>query len=299
MIMTISGRPGVDPQVHRRRLGARLKRIREEAHLTQQQVTKALEWSLSKLVRIEMGAVGISATDLRALLQQYGVTDEQQLRPLLDDARAGRPTTWWRHFGDLPPQFISYLAYESSATLIRQYQGLVIPGLLQTEPYARAVLGAVSEPERISTLVELRRKRQELLDRSDEPRLFFILDEAAIRRRVGGLDVMLAQLRHLKELGRRSNITIQILPFEVGQHAGLNGPFVVLDVGDDYPVVYLENSGGDVLSRDDPDEASRYTSSFRQLEAVATAENKLNDFIDGVIAEMKTRAASVDSADTA
>jgi len=292
MVM-VSDRSGVDPQVHRRRLGARLKRIREQTPLTQQQVTTALEWSLSKLVRIEMGAVGISATDLRALLRQYGVTDEQQLRPLLDDAREGRRTTWWHRFGDLPPQFISFLAYESSATLIRQYQGLVIPGLLQTEDYAWAVLGAIIEPERVSTLVELRRKRQELLERPDEPRLFFILDEGVIRRRVGGVEVMLAQLQHLKELGRRPNITIRILPFEVGQHAGLKGSFVVLEVGDDYPVVYLENSAGDILSRDDPNEASKYVSSFLQLEAVATAENSLDDFLDGVIAEMKAGAASV------
>jgi len=292
----LSDHTRVDPQVHRKRLGARLKEAREQAHLTQRLVTTALEWSVSKLVRIEMGAVSVSATDLRALLREYGMTDEQQLRPLLDQAREGKRATWWRDFPGLPAQFVSYLAYESSATLIRQFQGLVIPGLLQTEDYARAVIGAVSEPERVDAFLHLRRKRQQLLDKPDGPRLFFILDEAAIRRPMGGAEVMLTQLRHLKELGRRPNVTIQVLPFEVGQHPGLGGPFVVLEIGDD-PVVYLESSGGDMLNRDDPEEASRYVSAFLELEAVATQEGELDDFIDGAIAALEAAAVFINRID--
>jgi len=246
---------------------------------------------LSKLVRIETGAVSISTTDTRALLRLYGGTDEDDVRTLLAWAREGRRRTWWSRYSNvLSPQFISYLGYESSADVIWQFQALLIPGLLQTEQYARAVIRAGDKPERsVELLVEARLKRQELLSRADAPDMFFILDEAVLSRPIGGRNVMLDQLRHLKEISTLSNVTITVLPFEIGEHPALNGPFVVLQIADQ-TVVYLENSGGGLLSRDDPDEAAEYRTRFGRLEELADQGHRHDAVLDRMIRQLEAAA---------
>ena len=174
------------PAVQRRRLRAELRRARLEADLTQDQVAAAMDWSLSKLIRIENGSVGISTNDLRAILQYYKITDSDRTAELLAMARSARERSWWSEYRDIASKpVLQVIEYEAAAIISRNFQPQVVPGLLQTEEYARAVLGQLnsqSSRERVDSLVHIRMRRQELLDRADPPLLFFIMDEPVVRR---------------------------------------------------------------------------------------------------------------------
>jgi transcriptional regulator with XRE-family HTH domain len=218
--------PTPDPAVQRRRLIVELRRARVRAGFTQKQVAEELDWSLSKLLRIESGQIGISTTDLRALLDHYGIHDAAQRSQLVTLAQHSRRQTWTEFRDVLHPDFMVYLRYESAAALIRDFNGTFVPGLLQTEEYARAVIRTLTQDESeidIDRQVQVRMRRQEILDRADPPRLHFILDESVIRRRIGGTRVMRRQLIQLKALAERSHVTIQILPFSFGSHLGMSG----------------------------------------------------------------------------
>ena len=267
--MAEANRVTVDPHVHRRRLQSAVRQARLDAGKTQPEVAAALDWSLSKVVRIESGAVRVSLTDLRALLDYYGIRDTARVEGLLEEARAARRPAWWSDYESLlGREFTSYLGFEGSATLVRQFQAGLVPGLLQTESYARAVLTALRAPEHVDQLVEARRRRQRLLDRANPPRFVFVIDEAALRRRIGGPAGMLDQLRRLDAVARRPNVSVLALPLDVGAHAGLGGSFVLLDVGDEQ-VAYLEDGEGGLLRRDAPAVTDDYLARFRKLENVA------------------------------
>jgi len=233
--------------IQRGRLTRELRRIRKDAGMTQEQVAAAMEWSLSKLIRIEGGGVSISVSDLKSLLARYQITDEDHVEELVALARAARQRSWFTAFRDVTsPQYVTFVGYEAAASIIRQFEPTLIPGQLQTEEYARAVTLEYAA-DRADKLVEIRIRRQELLE---EPgRLFFfILDEAAIQRQVGAPTnpgIMRRQLRKLAETARQPNITIEIVPFSAGVHPGMKGPFTVLEFpGDDEDVLYLENARG-------------------------------------------------------
>src|ERR1700733_5619567 len=259
------------PAVQRRRLRTELRRARLQAGLTQDQVAETMEWSLSKVIRIEAGTVGVSANDLKALLALYKIADEDQVASLLALARAGRERPWQSVYRDIvSPRLLQLIEFEAAASISRNFQPLVIPGLLQTEEYARAMFGQLAgdtpDPG-VDARVEVRMKRQEVLDQADPPLLFFILDEAATRRLVGGRDVMRGQLRRMAELAARPHVTIEVVPFSVGAHPGLQGPFLIEEFPDpaDDDVLYLESPQGDVLSRDDPDLILHYREVFEKL----------------------------------
>ena len=205
-----------DPAIHRRRLRTEVRNARETAGMTQRDVAKAMDWSQSKLIRIESGQVNISTNDLRALLAHYGV-DPTRINALVAVARAAREPGRWSIYRDVvTPEFIAFLGCESSASIIRSFEPFLIPGLLQTEEYARTVLSSLVEAEnrhKVDSLVDLRIERQELLVRQPAPNLHFIMDEAVIRRVIGGRDVMRRQLRHLQELAEYPEITIRVIPF--------------------------------------------------------------------------------------
>jgi transcriptional regulator with XRE-family HTH domain len=233
--------------IQRGRLTRELRRIRKDAGMTQDQVATAMEWSLSKLIRIEGGGVSISVSDLKSLLTLYQIADEGHVEELITLARAARQRSWFTAFRDITsPQYVTFVGYEAAASIIRQFEPTLIPGQLQTEEYARAVTLEYAA-DRVDKLVEIRIRRQELLE---EPRrlFFFILDEAAIRRQVGAPTnpaIMRRQLRRLIEIARQPNITIEIVPFSAGVHAGMKGSFTVLEFpGDDEDVLYLENARG-------------------------------------------------------
>ena len=263
-----------------------MRRARQQAELTQDQVAEAMEWSLSKVIRIEAGTVGISANDLKALLGHYRIVDEDQVANLLALARAGRERPWQSVYGDVvSPRLLQFIEFEAAASISRNFEPLLVPGLLQTEDYARAIFRQFSgdvTAERIDAQVEVRMRRQELLDRADPPLLFFILDEAVIRRLIGGKDVMRRQLRRLTEMAARPHVTVEVVPFSAGVHPGLLGSFVIQEFPDpaDDDVLYLESPQGEVISRDDPDLVLHYREVFEELRALSLGPDDSVTFLD-------------------
>jgi len=259
------------PLVQRRRLRTELKKARQVSGLTQDQVAGEMDWSLSKIIRIESASSGISANDLKALLQLYGVKDPGQVDSLVALARAARERSWWSAYRDVAPQPLLQLTeYESAAQAIRQFETMFVPGILQTEDYARAVIDNYYEEglssNQLRALVELRTRRQDVIDAEDPPSFHFILDEAAIRRLVGGPSIMRRQLRRLIEVADRPNISLEVIPFSAGLHPGMKGPFEIIEFADpsDSEIVYLESPRGDIFS-DVPEETSKYREDFARL----------------------------------
>jgi len=270
---------GQRPTVRRRRLRSELRQRREDAGLTQEQVAGEMEWSLSKLVRIEAGTVGISTNDLRALLSLYGLREREHVEELLELARAARQRMWWTSYKNtLGPAYLEFIGFVAEASTIRYFHPMVVPGLLQTEDYARAVItdGAtgVLEPEDIDARVDIRMTWiNDVLGRPEPPTFLVVLDEAVIRRRVGGAAVMRAQLRHLAALAGEPYMRIAVVPFTAGAHPGLYGSFALLEFTDpaDDTILYLENAPTDMILRDRPTEISRYAVAFDRLVDTALA----------------------------
>ncbi|MGW2228354.1 helix-turn-helix domain-containing protein [Streptomyces formicae] len=263
--------------LQRLRLRTELRKARTAARLTQRQVAAKMEWSPSKLIRIEAGEVGISVNDLRPLLDAYAIKDRRKIDELLDLARGSRRMPYSEYRDLYGKEFLEFLALESSASIIRHYGSLLMPGPLQTEEYARAIMLSYNKhiPEdRLERGIEVRLARQELLT-SGGRELFYILDEAVVRRHVGGRGVMRAQLERLAELAERPGITIQILPFSIGAHAGIQGPFSHFEFeADEMPdSLYLENPRGDSYTTNAPEETGRYLERFWELEDLAIKED--------------------------
>lgn len=243
------GSPGAarpDATVLRMLLGNQLRRLRETAGLTPDQAGYEIRASRSKISRMENGRVGFKDRDLRDLLILYGVTDAQIQAEMLALARQANTPGWWAKYGDvLPDWFEAYLRLEAVASVIRSFELQFVHGLFQTEEYARAVtvLGhKASSAEEIDRRVGLRMKRQDVLTRPEPPRVWSVMDEAALRRPVGGRRVMRAQVERLIDVAVLSRITFQVMPFRRGGHAGAGGSFTVLRFGEpDLPdVVYIE-----------------------------------------------------------
>jgi transcriptional regulator with XRE-family HTH domain len=227
-------------------LGARLRRLRESAGIPVEKAGYEIRSSRSKISRMETGRVGFKLRDVEDLLTLYGVTDTQQHSEVLALARRSSAPDWWAKYSDiLPDWFESYLGLESAASAIRSFEVQFVPGLFQTEDYARAVtrLGHQGEsPEEIERRVDLRIKRQELLTRQGPPRLWAVMDEAVLRRPYGGAAVMRAQLSRLVEAAEMPHVTLQVVPFARGGHAGASGAFSILRFAErDLPdVVFIE-----------------------------------------------------------
>lgn len=237
---------GGGPTVLRILLGAQLRRLREAKRISLEEAGNVIRASHSKISRLETGRVGFKDRDIVDLLTFYGVTDEKEREALRNLAARANAPGWWHDYSDvLPGWFETYVGLEEAARQIRSYEVQFVPGLLQTPEYARAVtvLGYVQASEReIDRRVGLRLARQVVLTRPDPPSIWAVLDEAVLRRPIGGAAVMRAQLRHLVELTQRPNVTVQIIPFNAGGHAAAGGPFSVLRFAEsDLPdVVYLE-----------------------------------------------------------
>ena len=251
------------PTVRRMLVGAQLRRLRTDAGLTREQAGEAIRASEWKIHRLENGQVGFKERDIIDLLRLYGITDPDEVATFLLLTREANHPGWWQHYGDvLPRWFRTYVDLESAATLIRIYEGQFIPGLLQTDDYMRAVVqGAHLEEsaEELGRRVRLRLARQTLLTREQPPRLWAVIDEAAMRRPVGGREVMRGQLERLIEAAKLPNVTLQVLPFEAGAHPAMLGAFSILRFADrELPdVVYLEHLTNAVYL-DKRDEVERY-----------------------------------------
>lgn len=256
--------------VRQRRLARELRRLREGAHLTIEQVANKLELSPSTVSRIETAQVGIRPRDVRELLDIYGVGGVQR-DELLQIARERRQQPWWQEYRDLPNMALA--GFEADATSISQFSALLVPGLLQTEAYAREVLTAIrldARPGDIQRRMDLRLNRQALLTGETAPQYWVVLDEAVVRRPVGGPAVMGAQLEYLAQMAALPSVTLQVLPFSAGAHAGMDGEFTIFGyrAPEDPDVVYIENTGGDAYI-EDADVTRRYNRIFDHLRAAA------------------------------
>jgi transcriptional regulator with XRE-family HTH domain len=242
----------VGATVLRMLLGAQLRRFREAAGLTAERAGFEIRASRSKISRMETGRAGFKTRDVSGLLTLYGVIDERERARLLALAAQSSGPDWWVEYSDiLPGWFESYLGLESAAAIIRSFEIQFVPGLFQTEEYARAVIqlgGRPTPAAEVERLVNLRVKRQELLARVDPPRIWSVLDEGVLRRPVGGPAVLRAQLRHLSEVANMPHVTLQVVPFDRGGHAGAGEAFTVLRFTEqDLPdVVYIEQLAGAV-----------------------------------------------------
>ena len=256
------------PTGRRRRLGAELRRLREEAGLTIDRVAEALECSPSKVSRIETGQVSATPRDVRDMLGLYRV-DDARLEAMVQVAREARQRGWWQKFVDVPDGVPAYVGLEAAATSIDVYMSLIVPALLQTPDYARAVIAAVRPdlPAReLDRRVELRLRRQELLDQERPPVMRVLLDDTLLRRPVGGAAVMAAQRRRLLADAGRPTVTIQVLEVAAGAHAGMDGPFTIFGfpAPAERDVVALD-SAADALYLEGPEDVARYRRVFELL----------------------------------
>ncbi|MDT0388900.1 helix-turn-helix domain-containing protein [Streptomyces dubilierae] len=277
------------PAVRRRKLGAELRALRAAAGLTSGEAARLVGWHQSKVSRIETGTSGVKPADVRLLLDAYCVTDTQ-LRDLLmmlagSDDSGGRHHWWHAYRGVLPPTYRDFISLESQASAMRTLETTVVPGLLQTPEYARAVTRAAVEglPEdRLDTLVEVRLARQDVL-RADPPlELSAVLDEAVLRREVGGPGVMARQLERLVEAARLPQVRLQVLPFAAGAHIGVTGPFVIFSFSStsDLDVVVLDHLTSS-LYLERKEDLQAYTEAFNALQIHALSPEDSLDFIAG------------------
>jgi hypothetical protein len=274
------------PTLRRRRLGAELKRCREVAGLTQEIVGRHFEWHAAKVTRIETARVAVTARDVKDLLTLYGVDDEEYREALMALARLSRERTWWTDYRDImrPGNFVGL---EAEATLLRTWEPVLIPGLLQTEAYMRALMrtGRASDPpHHIDRRVALRLKRQGRLTAANPLALAAIIDESVVRRIVGGPEVMKDQLRHLIEVAQLPTVTVQILPFDAGEHPFLGGSAALLEFRETthLDVVYLEGLAGDYYE-EQHSEVARYRDEFERLSAKALDSRLSIKMVEGLL----------------
>jgi transcriptional regulator with XRE-family HTH domain len=272
-------------------VGARLRRLRTELGLTRDEAAQAIRASEWKIHRLENGQVGFKDRDIIDLLARYQVTDPAEVADFLTLAREANTPGWWQHYGDvLPSWFRTYVDLEQAATLIRTYEGQFVPGLLQTDDYMRAVVrGAHLEEssDEVGRRVRLRMARQILLTREGPPRLWAVVDEAALRRPVGGNEVMRGQLERLIEATKLPNVTLQILPFASGAHPAMVGSFSVLRFPDEElpDIVYLEHLTS-ALYLNKPDEVDQYLHVMESICVRAAAPDQTVELLDQILAEL-------------
>ncbi|MGV9674308.1 helix-turn-helix domain-containing protein [Nocardia sp. NPDC003482] len=231
------------PTALRIAIGGQLRKMRQERGITREAAGDHIRGSHVKISRLELGRTGFKKRDVEDLLTLYGVTDPEQRALFMKLVRKANQPGWWHQYSDLlPPWFETYLGLESAAKTIRTFEGQLIPGLLQTEDYARAVVSLSMDNATATRRVELRRKRQEVLDLPGAPSLWAVLDEAVLRRPIGGREVLREQLRHLAKMSERRNIILQVLPYHAGAHAAAGSSFTMLRFAEpEVPdVVYLE-----------------------------------------------------------
>ncbi|WP_170208699.1 helix-turn-helix domain-containing protein [Micromonospora pisi] len=257
------------PTFLRFQLGAQLRRVREEADVTTEQAAEVIEVSPSTMRRIEQGRVGIKGPALTALLNQYGVDDAELRETLLTMARSGKQRGWWAKYGDLPPTYRQYIGLESAADELQNFETIVVPGLLQTTEYSRAMMSEDAfqpSPEAIEQRVAARLERQKLIH-TGNLRMVAVLDEAVLHRQIGGPTVMRPQLTALLDASKLWNVTIQVIPFREGAYASMLSSFAILNFAESAGVVYIEGLTGDLYA--EGEDVRRCTVVFNSLRASA------------------------------
>src|SRR5580693_8202342 len=279
------------PTVRRRRLGAELRRLREGHSLKLEEVAEKLGLAASTLSRIETGKAPTKSAYLTAMLSMYQVEDPGVRKVLVEMAREGHRKGWWSIYDDvLPSGFDIYVGLEAEASGLRSFESDVIHGLLQTTDYAVAVLRELrprDSEEQITRVVDLRMQRQRLLDQDPPLDLWLILDESAIRRKIGGSVIMQRQLERLVQASRWPNVTLQVLSFDAGAHAGLTGPFAILEFPErtDSDVAYTESLGGMIYLEKDR-EVRACAEAFDRMRATALSPAASVELIQQVAREL-------------
>ncbi|WP_328682503.1 helix-turn-helix domain-containing protein [Streptomyces sp. NBC_01261] len=272
----------VNPTVRRRRLGQELRRLRELKGMTAEEVAERLLVSQSKISRLENGRRSISQRDVRDLCGVYEVEDVRIVDSLMQMAKDSRQQGWWHSFGDIP--YSVYIGLETDAASLRVYDPQVVPGLLQTRQYAEALItGALPETALadVEKRVQVRMRRQERISAPENPlRLWTVMDESAVRRVVGNRSLMRDQLEHLVEQSQLPHVTVQVIPFDMGAHPGLNGQYAILEFPDaaDSSVVYIEGVTSD-LYLEKANDVQKYSVMYEHLRAQALNVEQSRQFI--------------------
>lgn len=278
----------VNPTVRRRRLGQELRRLRELKGMTAEEVAERLLVSQSKISRLENGRRSISQRDVRDLCGVYEVEDHRIVDSLMQMAKDSRQQGWWHAFGDIP--YSVYIGLETDAASLRVFEPQVVPGLLQTRPYAEALInGALPETAvaDVEKRVGVRMRRQDRVTTPDEPlRLWAVVDEAALRRVVGNKQLMREQLEYLVEQSQLPHVTVQVLPFDMGAHPGISGHYAILEFPDtsDSSVVYIEGVTSD-LYLEKANDVHRYSVMYEHLRAQALNVDQTRAFIADIAKE--------------
>ncbi|MEU8267486.1 helix-turn-helix transcriptional regulator [Sphaerisporangium sp. NPDC049002] len=275
------------PTVKRRRLSQTLRRLRKDAGLSVTEAGKRLEWDPSKVSRMERNEWKLpSIHDVRLLLDLYGVTDRDKREALVTLAREARQRGWWEKYQDV---FRSSLPdFESGSSAIRTWQVVLVPGLLQTEAYAKAVwrAGQVLDEDLIERHVQARLARQTILNREDAPSLLALIDEAALRKLIGGAEVMREQIEHLIKMAGKPNITVQVVPDSAGAHPALEGSFVILDFPDDPSLIYTVTVT-ESLWLEQPSEYQRYSLIFSHVMTSALSPDESIRYMETLAHRLK------------
>jgi len=288
----ISIEPGSGPTVRRILLGTQLRRLREARGITREDAGYRIRASESKISRMELGRVGFKERDVVDLLALYGVEDETERTALVTLAREANAAGWWHQYADvLPDWFQTYVGLEEAASVLRVYEVQFVPGLLQTPAYARAIMtrgwpGAAAED--IERRVSMRITRQELLTKQGGPRLWAVVDEAALRRPVGSPEVFRSQLEHLIEVTQNVRITLQVTPFRSGGHAAEAGAFTIMRFPEeDLPdVVYLEQLTS-ALYLDKREDVERYSEVMERLSVESEPPERTADILREMLADLE------------
>ena len=270
-------------------LGARLRRLREQVGVSRGDAARAIRATESKISRLELGRSGFKQRDVADLLTLFGVSADEDRESLLALARQASAPGWWQQYSDvIPPWLELYIGLEEAASVLRTYEVQFVHGLLQTEEYARAVVGlrhSGGDIEAVERRVALRMRRQQIL-RQESPRLWAVIDEAALRRPLGGRRVMRGQLRHLIELCDLPNLTLQVVPFQAGGHPAAGGAFTILrfarpEIAD---MVYIEQISS-ALYLDKAPDVENYTQIMNELSVLAAPRDATRDILAGILAE--------------
>ncbi|WP_025272440.1 helix-turn-helix domain-containing protein [Haloglycomyces albus] len=284
----------VSPTVRRRRIGVVLREMRVEAECSAQEAADVLECTTSTIYRMESGNVGIKPRDIRKLAEVYGAdVDSDEVQEIIRIAGESRRRGWWARYSDsILPAYSTYVGLESGANTLNIYDGLIINGLLQTEDYARATFTLATEESKklMEKRIELRMKRQERL--GDDLKLWNILDEGALRRVIGGPQVMLKQLEHLLFITERPGVDVQVLPLAAGTYPGMLGSFTIMEFSEDpagyrHPeVVYVESHNGDIY--EEGDSVRPFQGVFNNLRSIAKGPIESREFIRKYMRELES-----------
>lgn len=282
--------PGGRPTIRSRQVAAELRKLRLRAGLTTGEAGARLGVSQSKISRIETGALGLKPDEVAAMLGLYHVPVERR-EEIMDLVRHAEEPGWWQAYGErLSKKWKTLIEFESRASTIANYQPLGVPGLVQTPEYARAIIRATAERDlsemELETMVAARMARQGILGKPDGPRLDVLLYEPALRIPVGGPDVLRRQLRHLAELPQRPNLTVQVVPFTAGAHAGIEGSFMIMDFADEPALVHLENRVSSIFLEED-EHIEAYRLAWQRILTVALSPLDSVEFIQSAAAELE------------